>query len=48
MSETDTTHYYIGKKDCAKATCNRMQEFPNGSSDYCIFHAAEDWVADHS
>jgi hypothetical protein len=33
------TQYYIGRNDCAKATCNKGQEFEN--SPYCLRHSLE-------
>jgi len=38
---TETTHYYIGPDDCAKATCNRKQEFPDGPSNHCFLCGLE-------
>jgi len=37
----EVKYHYIGSDDCKKAGCTRVQEFPDGSSPYCLVHALE-------
>lgn len=36
--------YYIGEKDCKKATCSQKQEFPEGPDPYCFIHSLENFL----